>query len=113
MSPSALEAAMAHFSDRVVSFNKLIIAAAVAYAGAVGFAHANPYSDDIKWIDKAEQAAMATCNQMDMRHSTAAPGYVYSQLQAIVVLNAQVDSFAGTGKLDPIVDANRPQWLQK
>jgi hypothetical protein len=31
---------MAHFSDRVVSFNKLIIAAAIAYAGAVGFAHA-------------------------------------------------------------------------
>jgi hypothetical protein len=31
---------MAHFSDRVVSFNKLVIAAAVAYAGAVGFAHA-------------------------------------------------------------------------
>jgi hypothetical protein len=40
MSPSALEAAMAHFSDRIVSFNKLIIAAAVAYTGAVSFAHA-------------------------------------------------------------------------
>lgn len=31
---------MARFSDHIVSANKLIIAAAVAYAGAVGFAHA-------------------------------------------------------------------------
>jgi hypothetical protein len=31
---------MAYFSDRVVSFNKLVIAAAIAYAAAVGFAHA-------------------------------------------------------------------------
>jgi hypothetical protein len=31
---------MAHFSDRFISTNKLIIAAAVAYAGFVTFAHA-------------------------------------------------------------------------
>jgi hypothetical protein len=31
---------MARFSDRLVSANKLIIAAAVLYAGAVSFAHA-------------------------------------------------------------------------
>jgi hypothetical protein len=40
ISPSALEAAMAYFSDRFFSANKLIIAAAVVYAGAVTFAHA-------------------------------------------------------------------------
>ena len=32
---------MAHFSDRLVSANKLIIAAAVIYAGAVSLAHAD------------------------------------------------------------------------
>jgi hypothetical protein len=42
MSPSALEAAMAHLSDRLVSANKLIIAAAALYAGAVSLAHADP-----------------------------------------------------------------------
>jgi hypothetical protein len=35
---------MAHFSDRFVSANKLIIAAAVVYAGAVTLAHADQAS---------------------------------------------------------------------
>jgi hypothetical protein len=38
---AAQETEMAYFSDRVVSFNRLVIAAAVAYAGAVTFAHAD------------------------------------------------------------------------
>jgi hypothetical protein len=49
MSPSALEAAMARFSDRLVSANKLIIAAAVIYAaGAVSLAHADTMLDDAR-----------------------------------------------------------------
>jgi hypothetical protein len=44
------EAEMAHFSDRLFSVNKLIIAAAVIYTGAVTFAH-------------AAQAQEATCEQ--------------------------------------------------
>jgi hypothetical protein len=36
---------MARFSDRLVSANRLIIAAAAIYAGCVTFAHADVYDD--------------------------------------------------------------------
>ena len=41
ISPAASEATMARFSDRFISANKLIIAAAVIYAGSLTFAHAD------------------------------------------------------------------------
>ena len=47
---------MAFFSDRLISANKLIIAAAVAYTGAVGFAH-------------ADEAAQARANEAAFNHT--------------------------------------------
>lgn len=45
---------MAYFSDRLISANKLILAAAVVYASAVTFAHAD--------ADDRQHAALACLN---------------------------------------------------
>ena len=56
-------AAMTYFSDRVVSANKLIIAAAVLYAGALTFAHAaslpayDPYGAQARIAEEQADAA--------------------------------------------------------
>jgi hypothetical protein len=60
---------MAYLSDRIVSLNKLIIAAAVAYAGFVSLAHAESLTDQMNRnfasITAASKAAVESCKDSD------------------------------------------------
>ena len=74
---------MAYFSDRLISANKLIIAAAIAYAGAVGFAHANVTTAKFNRYE----AFLACFRQLETDPATN-PDVAENAEQLEVILNA-------------------------
>jgi hypothetical protein len=70
---------MAYFSDRLVSANKLIIAASAIYAGAVTLAHADTMDDANLAVTSCEQARMTVLTAYGQAKYTVDIGARYSQ----------------------------------